>query len=1484
MLSKNVARVTGLALAILLALVPATQAQAPTPAIVITETGGSTLVTEGGATDSYSVHLGAPPAGASLTVTIASTLGRVEFVTGATHSATKVLTFTPANYNTNQVVTVAAVDDGATEGTVTDTLTHTPSADPAYSAVRASLSVAAVDNDPGLALRETGAGTMVREDPAPADARDTFTLSLGSAPTADVKVKLTPDPQLSLTTLSVTFTPLNWNSARTVTVTAANDNVAQGDRTADIGVKTTSADPAYNSPAIPDRTLHVSIVDNDVAGLLLTQGGNALANGATLATTLTEGNAANDQVGIALTSQPTATITVALGGDGGRVAFASPSPAFNAATSSFTFTPTTWNAVQTVTITPVDDRVDQGADTAQSIGLHFTPSGDSAYNAAAAARSQKVNVVDNDQSGIVLKQGATTLTPASNKLTGTVDEAHPEAPLTYTVALNSQPTATTTVSLALSVPDGAVLSPASLTFYPTGTTTPWDAPQTVTLSPASDSVDRITPDATRVLSVAHHVSAGDSLYLGLTDRAVRFDVQEDDNALLAVTPLEASPSVSESGDAFDYTVQPTTQPSSDIAVQVQEHSGGRLSAAPSSFTFTSGNWQTPVTVHVTAVNDASPGLDASYSLSNVVTTTDPAYSATVAQPADLSVKVLDDDGVLVLTQTAGSTQAAEGGTDTYTIALAGNPAGEVTVQIASDDTAIATVTPATLTFEPSPANPNLPPSRCQNDLTTVCQWDVPRQVTVTAAANSIVDGERHTTVRNLASSMADARFTGHAAQGVAVTAFDDDVAGVVFNGGAPNQPASLSLTEGGSTSLPVRLGSQPSGNVVVTLAVPAATDGSTLAVGGLSQTTLTFTPATWSSAQNVAVASGQDSYDQGASYLRGITFTAASADPAYAAATPAPAATVTVTDPDVAGFVYKYNGATGSLGTAPSMTANEGATAFYDLHLNSQPYADVTVTLAPQAFAAVTPDHLTFTTDDWNVDHPVTVTASEDNVDRGTNNQYATGVTQSAGSDDPLYRSIAPTVTLTVTDNDDARVILTGSVTATEGGTGGDLTVTLNSEPLDPVTVTMATSSELQFTPSSVTLDAGSYAAGAPIHVTAIDDASAKPTHTVTATATASGPDAHYAGLQATSSVTVHDNDGVLILSKVASTVTEGGAEDTYTVRLASPPASEVTLTLTSSDSSQFTVDGAGTVTLAFEPTAPTPGVPARCPGTSATALKASCQWDTPQTVHILAVDNPEGELTYIGSIRQDTAGDPNFAGAANPYIAVTVLDDDASIKVTQTDGSTSVHEGPAGTGTSDTYSIVLTRAPAFSVAITLTTDGQVAVDQGTLFFDADSWDTPQVVTVTAVDDHVAGGTAWHAIHHSVGSGDTSYNGYALADVLVQVVDDDGAGVAAAETGGSTAVTEGDPAGDHVAYALASQPTADVTLTFSSPDGILASPLTLTFTASTWAAQQDVLLTVADNHAADGPRTGHLHVAVSSADAAYAGLSVPDLAVTINDP
>src|SRR5262249_45587550 len=110
--------------------IPVAVADAVAGLVVITQNGGNTVVSESGQTATYTVHLAkAPDAGETVYLTLSAADASSEDAAqgartiliskdgGVTWSSALVLTFTAANYSTDQTITVKAIDDPVAEGT-----------------------------------------------------------------------------------------------------------------------------------------------------------------------------------------------------------------------------------------------------------------------------------------------------------------------------------------------------------------------------------------------------------------------------------------------------------------------------------------------------------------------------------------------------------------------------------------------------------------------------------------------------------------------------------------------------------------------------------------------------------------------------------------------------------------------------------------------------------------------------------------------------------------------------------------------------------------------------------------------------------------------------------------------------------------------------------------------------------------------------------------------------------------------------------------------------------------------------------------------------------------------------------------------------------------------------------------------------------------------------------------------------------------------
>ena len=282
---------------------------------------------------------------------------------------------------------------------------------------------------------------------------------------------------VGVTPVTLTFTTENWDTPQPVTVTAAQDADAAND-TASLTHTASAAGGNYNGII---AALSVIVTDPETASLVLTPPTPAMA--------LDEGAATYTYTAV-LTSEPTATVTVTTSSDNQDVTTLPPVLIFTAAD---------WSRVQTVTISVAED-ADAAPDTATL--THTAAGGD--Y--AAVIAEVGVTITDHDRVGL-------TLTPASLVVgEGTGGDG-------YSVALDTQPTATVTVTIASNNPE-VTTNPATVTF----TTADWSA-RTVAVIAEEDADNA---DDTAMLT--HRASGGDygaviaTLSVTVTDNEVAPDI------------------------------------------------------------------------------------------------------------------------------------------------------------------------------------------------------------------------------------------------------------------------------------------------------------------------------------------------------------------------------------------------------------------------------------------------------------------------------------------------------------------------------------------------------------------------------------------------------------------------------------------------------------------------------------------------------------------------------------------------------------------------------------------------------------------------------------------------------------------------------------------------------------------------------------------------------------------------------------------------
>jgi hypothetical protein len=610
---------------------------------------------------------------------------------------------------------------------------------------------------------------------------------------------------------------------------------------------------------------------------------------------------------------------------------------------------------------------------------------------------------------------------------------------TFTVALDADPGDDVTIELASSNPGEGEVSPRTITL----TADNFDVPVTVTVTGVDDQVD----DGDQTYQVTLDAGGTGSDDVDITN-------VDNDGIGVLVTPTTGL-TTTEAGGTATFTVMLDAQPAADVAIPIGSADESEGTPDPTQLVFTPGNWNAPQVVTVTGANDTLADGPVTYTVTLAkAISSDPLYNE--LDPDDVTLTNIDNDtpGVTVSPSTPLTTTEG-GGTDTFTIVLTTQPTADVTFGLSSSDPGEGAASSASVTF-------------------TTLNWDSPQTVTVTGVDDPINDGDQSFTIVIAPAVSTDPGYTGFDPTDVAVTNRDDENPGFVI---VPT--SGLVTNEGGGTdSFTVALLSPPTANVTMAVASSDATEGSAFPAS------LVFTPANFDQPQTVTVTGADDFVADGSQGYTIVLSPVTSADPAYDGLDP-PNVTVNNTDNDTPGITVTP--------TSGLLTSELGDTATFTMVLNSEPTANVTVTVATNdpSEGSVTPSSVTFTPVNWFMPRTFTVTGKDDAIADG--NHLYTIRTNAATSADPRYNGLNPSdVTVTNLDNDVAAVIIDADplLPVSENGTTATFTIRLTTAPLATVTCsfTSGDTTEGTVSPASVVFNATNFGTPQVVTITGVDD------------------------------------------------------------------------------------------------------------------------------------------------------------------------------------------------------------------------------------------------------------------------------------------------------------------------------------------------------------------------------------------------------------
>jgi VCBS repeat-containing protein len=207
------------------------------------------ITTESGGTASFTVVLNTRP-----TATVIFNLSSSDLSEGTI--STTSLTFRTNNWFIERTITVTGVDDQIFDRDIPYLIVTEPasSSDPIYNGMDAAdVSITNRDNETGSIIINPTSNLITTE----AGATATFSIVLSNQPIANVAIGLSSSDstEASISPTQVIFSPSNWSTAQTATITGIDDQLDDGDQPFKIITSNAiSTDLAYNNVAVPDVT------------------------------------------------------------------------------------------------------------------------------------------------------------------------------------------------------------------------------------------------------------------------------------------------------------------------------------------------------------------------------------------------------------------------------------------------------------------------------------------------------------------------------------------------------------------------------------------------------------------------------------------------------------------------------------------------------------------------------------------------------------------------------------------------------------------------------------------------------------------------------------------------------------------------------------------------------------------------------------------------------------------------------------------------------------------------------------------------------------------------------------------------------------------------------------------------------------------------------------------------------------------------------
>ncbi|MGB4758812.1 MAG: Calx-beta domain-containing protein [Candidatus Saccharimonadales bacterium] len=1199
------------------------------PRVSIAQSDGNTEVTEGSASDSFTVRLEAAPYDEVVVTFAADPTGQIDDINP--------VVFSSGDWADPQTVYITALDDNTVEGTHNVDLSYSvTSNDALYSDLETinAVAVQITDNDTaGVTWTTTGVTTSEDDSPG-GGATAEVCAALTARPGSSVVLHLTSSDtgEVVLEDSSITITPANWDSEENCAgVRGVADAIVDGPQQVDISISSITGDSHFSSLDTGELdAASVTNQDTSSANLIVTT-----PDGTT--TSETGGEA---QLCIALTASPaTGSVTIPITAPG----------VVSLSDNSFVLTSANWEDGECITLTGQDDDIINHPAT-----YHVTPgsvtAADTAWQGVSTAAIGAITFTntDDDSAGFTLSKDELSASEG-----GSGDS--------FTLRLTSQPQTgkQVVINVTANAPSQVSVNGGNLVF----TDADWDEPQTVTISAQDDSLLEGSHQSS--ITIAIDNATDDTDYTALSSQSATVSIIDNDTATISLAGT-ADATENAAGDPaqngnFRVSISKTNNTGSDITVTYSiagtAVNGTHYNTLGTTIAIPNGASYADIPISVVGRNNSLVEGNKTVAL-HLVSSSFGAATIDTAND-DANITIFDDDTTMAsLSSTQNGLEAGEQPMIfTVTLSSTNNTGAPISFDListggtATDGTDYDSLAAGSIEIADGQSTGTVEVNVHDDSLLEATTESV--DVLLTNPSNPQVNIDTNTDTTT-------ATITDNDTATVALTA---PTSTTVEGSGTPGQFA-ITLSKVNDTGSSITVNYTVGGTATANTDYAALSGSANIANGQNS------------AAVNVATA-GYNNVLREAD--KTVILTYASTSLSGRISLSGGTATVTITDDET----------TGISGSVTGFTSESGTTATACFELASRPAAAVTLPVSSSDSSKVTVSSGNVIIAPGNWDHPasncITLTGQDDSPPVITGTVSVSIITGNPASSDTFYDALGAgdvaDLSVDHQDNDTANVqmSLVGGLdtTSEDGNKVVALRFTLTSQPSSNVTVpvTISDDSEGSFSDSEssvsetviITPSNWNTAAANELTVYGADDSLTDGNITYTVSSgNATSADSDYSNLATDLAfeLTNEDDDaaGVTINQSSGTTaVTEGGATDTFSVQLNSQPSGSNEAVITVSPANNQLDIGEGS------------GQPVQLTFTNA-------DWNQAQTITVTATDDADLEGAHNASIalavNADGSTEPSYQSYTGsiPPVSVAITDNEtatASLTSTQNGNET---------------------------------------------------------------------------------------------------------------------------------------------------------------------------------------------------------------------